>query len=171
MLKRAGYAGEKVLYIYGGNITEMRSTGEVMADLMHRVGLNVETLNVEGAVMLQKRTSKEPIERGGWSAFTTGLSGSAQLSPPAHLALRGNGNAPNAWPGWCVSPEIERLRDAWLDAPDLASQQDICRRMQLQAMEDVPYYPLGQFRQPTAYRTAIGGMPNGFAMFWGVRPS
>jgi peptide/nickel transport system substrate-binding protein len=38
-------------------------------------------------------------------------------------------------------------------------------------MIDVPYYPLGQHFQPTAFRKSITGVLNGFPMFWNVRPA
>ncbi|HEY0419617.1 MAG TPA: hypothetical protein VGC80_08870 [Acetobacteraceae bacterium] len=86
-----------------------------------------------------------------------------------HIALRGNGDQPSSWPGWCVSPQLESLRNAWFEAPDLAGQQKICRDIQVQAMQDVPYWPLGQYQQPTAYRSSLTGVLNGFATFWNVR--
>ena len=81
----------------------------------------------------------------------------------------GTGEA--AAPGWPSSPKIEALRTQWFAAPDLAAQQAICRQIQLQAFEDVPYYPVGAFLQPTAYRNdKITGLNEGFATFWNVRP-
>ena len=85
--------------------------------------------------------------------------------------MRGNGDDAAAWPGWCVSPKLEDLRNAWFDAPDLASQKKICVDLQRQAMLDVPSIPLGQFQSPTAYNTRITGVLNGFATFWNVRPT
>jgi peptide/nickel transport system substrate-binding protein len=83
--------------------------------------------------------------------------------------MRGNGNSPSSWPGWCISPRTEDLRNAWFEAPDLAAQQTICADIQRQCMVDVPYYPLGQYRQYTAYRSNLTGILNGFATFWNVR--
>jgi peptide/nickel transport system substrate-binding protein len=170
-LKRAGYAGERVVYMAGINIVEMHATGDMMADTMKKVGFNVDYQTMDGAAMLARRQKKDPIDKGGWSAFTTGWAGTNQLDPAAHFGLRGNGDSPSSWPGWCVSPELERLRNAWFDSTSLAAAQDICRQIQLQAMQDVPCIPLGQFREPTAYRTAIAGVNNGFATFWNVRPA
>jgi peptide/nickel transport system substrate-binding protein len=48
-----------------------------------------------------------------------------------------------AWWGWPNSPKLEQLREAWFDAPDLATQKKICEQIQLQVIEDVPYIPLG----------------------------
>ena len=38
-------------------------------------------------------------------------------------------------------------------------------------MQDVPYIPLSQTMQATAFRKDITNVPNGFAMFWNVRKS
>ena len=68
-------------------------------------------------------------------------------------------------------PDIEAMRAAWFRAPDLAAQQTICRDIQAAAMQEVPYYPTGQYLQPTAYRNSITGVLDGFATFWNVRPA
>lgn len=36
-------------------------------------------------------------------------------------------------------------------------------------MREVPYYPLGHYLQPTAYRSNLTGFVEGFATFWNVR--
>ena len=91
------------------------------------------------------------------------------MDPSNHYAVRGNGNDAGAWPGWCVSPKLEALRSAWFDAPDVPAQQAICRDLQVQAMQDVPSIPLGQYIQPTAYRSTLAGVSKGFPTFWNVR--
>ena len=171
MLKAAGYAGEKTVLMVPTDYVTLKALGDVMADTMARVGMNVDYVATDWGSMLQRRNKKEPIEQGGWSGFITGWAGTDHFSPPAHIALRGNGDQSGAWPGWCVSPELEQMRTAWFDAPDLKGQQEICRRMQVQAMKDVPYFPLGQFQTPTAFRSDITGVLNGFATFWNVRRS
>jgi len=91
------------------------------------------------------------------------------MDPSNHYAIRGNGNERSAWPGWCVSPRLEELREAWFEAPTLAAQQEICRQMQVQCMVDVPSIPLGQYFQPVAYRSSVSGVQKGFPTFWNVR--
>jgi peptide/nickel transport system substrate-binding protein len=68
-----------------------------------------------------------------------------------------------------VSPRIEALRDEWLTMPDLAGQQQVCAEMQRAALDEVLYYPIGQYRQPTVYRSNINGIMNGTAVFWNVK--
>jgi hypothetical protein len=107
---------------------------------------------------MPRRANREgQAEAGGWSCFVTSWAGMDWLNPAGHIALRGNGEA--AYAGWSTSPGWRNSALPGSRAPDLAAQKAICVDMQKQAMIDVPYYPLGQYIQPTAYRsiTGIGG--------------
>ena len=168
-LKAAGYNGETVLLMIPSNSASLLSEGQVAADMFRQVGMKVETYAVEFNAMLQRRNRKGPVSEGGWSAFVTNWGGTDWLNPAGHIALRGNGEA--GYAGWATMPRIEELRDAWFRAPDEAAQEAICRDIQLDAMQQVPFYPLGQYLQPTAYRTSITGVLPGFATFWNVRPA
>ena len=64
---------------------------------------------------------------------------------------------------------IEALRDQWLVTEPLAEQQAICRELQTEAFQSVPYVPLGLFRQPTVYRSDLQGMLVGQPVFTNVR--
>ena len=54
---------------------------------------------------------------------------------------------------------------------DAQATLQICRDIQALAFEEIPYYPIGQYKQPTAYRKDITGILDGTAVFWNVRPS
>jgi peptide/nickel transport system substrate-binding protein len=41
--------------------------------------------------------------------------------------------------------------------------------MQLQALQDLPYIPLGQYFQPTAYQANLSGVLSGSPVFWNIR--
>jgi peptide/nickel transport system substrate-binding protein len=166
-LKAAGYRGETVVLMVPSNSTVLMALGAVFEDMLKRVGMTVEVYAVEFNAMLQRRNRKGPVSEGGWSAFVTNWAGTDWLNPAGHIALRGNGEA--GYAGWASMPRIEELREAWFRAPDEAAQQAICRDIQLEAMREVPYYPLGQYMQPTAHRTSITGVLDGFATFWNVR--
>jgi len=166
-LREAGYAGEKVVLMIPSTSNAGPPLGAVMEDLLKRVGMEVEVYSVEFNAMLQRRNRKGPVAEGGWSLFVTNWSGSDWLDPAGHIALRGNGE--QGYAGWATMPRIEALRDAWFRAPDLAAQQAICRDIQIEAMKEVPYYPVGQFLQPTAWRNTVTGVQPGFATFWNIR--
>ncbi len=90
-------------------------------------------------------------------------------TPGAHQLMRANGD--KAYNGWPNSPALEALRDAWLEADGLAAQQDIARKAQLQAFQDVPYLPVGSYYQPTAYKANLSGMLKGLILFTNVKRS
>jgi peptide/nickel transport system substrate-binding protein len=90
------------------------------------------------------------------------------MDPPGVNFLRGNGKD-GPW-GWSVSPRIEELLQAWYDAPDLAHERQVCRELEMQLWQDVPYILTGQYSQKTCYRRTIADMPIGFPLFYSVRP-
>ncbi|MCW3473497.1 ABC transporter substrate-binding protein [Limobrevibacterium gyesilva] len=168
-LAAAGYKGEKVVLLGPMDIPSTKALAEVTADLLKRLGMNLDFQAMDWATVVQRRVKTDPVDQGGWSIFQTSWSGLDQFNPAGHVFLRGNGR--NAAPGWPTSPKIEELRDAWLRAPDLAAQQKIAEQLQLQAFQDVPYIPLGQTITPTAYRADLTGLLDGLPLFWNVRRS
>ena len=166
-LKAAGYNGEKVVVLVASDFPVLKAMADVGADFLQKSGMNVEYQALDWGTVLKRRTMKDPIDKGGWNVFFTAWAGTDMLNPAGHLSLRGNGEA--GWFGWPTSPEIERLRNAWFDASDAATQKTLCDDIQRQVFVDVPYVPLGQYLQATAYRDSLTGVNNGFAMFWNVR--
>ncbi|WP_149535641.1 ABC transporter substrate-binding protein [Siccirubricoccus phaeus] len=165
-LAAAGYRGEKVIYLSASDNYGMSQQDLVGADQMRRAGMTVEIAAVDFGTWLQRRANRNPPERGGWNVTDTYLPGLELWDPATHLALRGNGLA--AWPGWPDSPALERLRAEWFTAPDAAARQAVCRRMQLQAWQDVPYIPTCQWQAISAYRRNLTGMLQGMPLFYNL---
>ena len=63
---------------------------------------------------------------------------------------------------------VEALRTAWMDA-ESALQPALAGQMQAAAFDELPYIPLGQFFQQTAYRRELTGMLKGPTMFWNIQ--
>ncbi|HXA26051.1 MAG TPA: ABC transporter substrate-binding protein [Acetobacteraceae bacterium] len=168
-LEAAGYQGERVVLMGATDQPANYPLAEVAADMLKRVDVNVEYQATDWGMVVQRRALTKPPAEGGWNMFCTGFSGLDFSTPASHLPLRGNGKG--AWFGWPTMPKIEELRDAWFNAPDLAAQKKAGVEIQLQAFQDVPYYPLGLAQLPTAFRQDITGVPEGFPIFWNVRRS
>jgi peptide/nickel transport system substrate-binding protein len=168
-LAAAGYKGETVAMMVPTDYATLKAVGDVAADMMKRCGMTVDYQAVDWGTMLARRNKQTPVDQGGWSCFITGWAGLDWMNPAGHIAMRGNGL--KGYPGWFESAKIETLRSDWLAATDIAKQQAICRDLQVACMEEVPFWPLGQFIQPTANRRSITGFQNGFATFWGIRPA
>lgn len=166
-IRQAGYRGERVVSLASTDFPAGKAAGEVGAALFRRLGLNLDHVATDWAAVVQRRASREPVERGGWSCFYTGFATLDLLHPGIHQLVRGSGE--RAWFGWPSIPRMEALADAWLDAADLAAQRVIAAEMQRLAFAEVPYLPLGQYFLPTAYRRSLTGVLRGPPLFWNVR--
>ncbi len=166
-LAAAGYANERVVFLGIADVPEYQAMSEVVADMFRRIGMNIDYQPMDYGTTVARRSSMEPVEKGGWSMLLTGFGGADMASPASNVPLRGNGRA--GWFGWATAPRLEALRDAWFAAPDLVEQQAVGREMQLQAWRDVPFIPLGKLLRDNAYRADLTGMLPGQPIFWNVR--
>jgi peptide/nickel transport system substrate-binding protein len=165
-LYAAGYKGEKIVLMGPSTIPSLHAESQVVDDLLRKMGFNVDYQSLEWGTVVQRRASKEPIDKGGWNIFITNLTSLTNVFVPAHVAIR---SGPNAWFGWPNAPKLEELREAWLNAPNLDEQKKISRQLQVQMFADVPYVPLGQFYQPAAFRKELRDIQVGWPVFHGVR--
>ncbi len=169
LMREAGYTNQPMRLIGPTDILAPSAMTQVGADLVRRLGFNADIVLTDWGTTVQRRTSREPVERGGWSMLFTSFSSFDFVDPSAHFPLRGNGA--NAWPGWPAIPRLEELRDAWFVAPDLAAQQRIAREIQEVTMDELPYVPVGSYLSITAHRRNLSDRVKGLALFWGLRRS
>jgi peptide/nickel transport system substrate-binding protein len=168
MLREAGYAGEKAVIISPTDIPTTHGLGLVTEDLLRRLGMNVELVATDWGTVLARRSSRNPPDRGGWSIFHTWWVGPDVASPAIHVPLRTHGAA--AWAGWPTDEALEALRMRFLDAADPEEQRRLALEVQRRAFEVVPFVPLGQMQQPTAFRRNVQGVVNApVPFFWDVR--
>jgi peptide/nickel transport system substrate-binding protein len=167
-LARAGYNGEKIVVVAPTDVQPIRALALVGTDQLRRAGMNVDLQEMEQAAALRKRQNQAAPDKGGWNAFFGLVDRSLpNTNPYGNPMIRADGLA--AWLGWPTSPRIEALRAAWLDAASLDEQRRICTELQRQLWQDVPYIPMGEYWQSTAYRKdLLDVLPGCFAVFWGV---
>jgi peptide/nickel transport system substrate-binding protein len=166
-LAQAGYKGEKIIYLAPTDVPRINAIAEVGADMLRKLGMNVDEVSTDWGTTVQRSVSRQPLDKGGWSMFAAFSGGYDMSNPGSHQLLRGNG--PRAYNGWPDLPKLEALRDEWLQAEDAPREQAIARQIQAQAMQDVPYLPLGSYFQPTAYKANLTGMAKGLVQFTGLR--
>ena len=166
-LEAAGYKGEKIVVLTPTDIAVGRRRWRKSPPIsLRQVGVNVDAQAMDWATLVQRRAKTEPVEQGGWSIFHTSLERPGHDRPgrprvPARQrqgrAVAGravrrsrscatHGSARRTWP----------RRKRWRD------------KLQLQAFEDVPYIPLGQYFIPTAYQANLTGMLQGSPVFWNI---
>jgi len=163
LIAEAGYKGEKIIVLDAVDQPNPHAHALVAADLLKKLGLNVEIAASDWGSLVIRRASKAPIDKGGWNVFGTGAVGSDGLDPTLNAWLRTNGDA--AWFGWPSDDKIEALRQQWIKATDPATRKEIAAAIQQRAFEIVPYIPTGQWAGKTAYRKNLKGLILGPAIF------
>ena len=157
LIKEAGYKSEKIVLLSATDQPIVHGQALVTLAALRSVGLNVELHANDWGTLITRRTSKEPVEKGGWSLLHTWASTPDISSPAGNILLRGSGD--KAWFGWPTDAKMEALIDAWFKAPDLAAQKQLAADIQVEAYaNEIPYVPTGQFVVPTAYRKNLDGI-------------
>jgi len=167
LLKEAGYTDQMIRQLGPTDILAPSAMAQVTADMFRRLEVNLDLVLTDWGTVVQRRASREPLDKGGWSVFCTAFNAYDFVDPAGHFPLRGNGQ--NAWFGWPSVPRLEELRNAWFEAPDLEAQKKIAREMQTVAIDEVVYVPLGAYLSITAMRNNLQNRVSGPPIFWDIK--
>ncbi|WP_200845143.1 ABC transporter substrate-binding protein [Roseomonas sp. 18066] len=170
LLAESGYANQPVTCMVSQDLAPHKAMGDVTADLLQRLGMNVDFVATDWGTVVGRRAQKTPPGQGGWSMFHTWHSGADCATPAGYAALRGNGE--QAWFGWPTSPGTEAGIADWYAATSLDEEKAAIARTNTAAMNDVVYAPVGLFMAYQAWRTNVSGIVKGPApFFWNVAKS
>ena len=167
MMRDAGYTDQPMRLIGPTDILAPSAMTQVAADLFRRLGFNADVALSDWGTVVQRRASREPLDKGGWSALLTAFSSFDFVDPALHSLVRGNGA--QGWPGWPAIPRLEALRDAWFDAPTAEARRAVCDDIQRTAIEEVAFVPVGAYVSLTALRRDLVDRVPGFALYWNIR--
>jgi len=167
LLAESGYSGEPVTCLVAQDQPITKAMGDVTADLLKQLGMNVDFVATDWGTVGTRRALKTPPGQGGWQMFHTWHAGADCLNPAAYPAIRANGD--KAWFGWPTSAPVEAEVTAWFGAKSLEEEKASIGRLNKAAFEDVIYAPTGFFLGYTAWRKNISGVAKGpLPFFWGV---
>lgn len=167
MLRDAGYKGEKIVLFHPTDQIFQNAMASVAAQAFRDVGLNVDEVFTDFGTIVERRTSHETLEKGGWSMFPSSLPAAEYVDPLLPTGIRGNGK--KGWFGWPTDTHLEVLRDQWLDETDPMKQKTLCEEIQARCLSLVTVIPLGQFHPPTAWSKKISTPLKGMSpVFWNV---
>ena len=167
-LREAGYNGAKIVHINPSDFPAVTQQGRVTADLMRRLGVNIDLVESDWASIIARRANKAPPAQGGWNLHNTNFPAAGIANPAVSPIIRGNGE--RAWFGWPTDAASEAEVERWIGAADAATQQAAMAALQQAAWESVPFAPTGLFRLRTAFRSNLTGVlqgPNPF--LWNLR--
>jgi peptide/nickel transport system substrate-binding protein len=167
MFAEAGYNGERLVLLHATDQPFYNLASLVVLDSLLRVGVNVDDQAMDWGTVLQRRNSSAPLDKGGWSLFVSVTPVPESRDPLLASLLRGNGK--EAWIGWPVNPEIEATYAEWLDAETPTELTRLERKIQLLAVESVPFIPLGRYLPRVAWSRSLSDPGKGPApTFWNV---
>jgi peptide/nickel transport system substrate-binding protein len=167
-LQVSGYNGEKVVIISPTDFVTIGPMGDVTYDTLKKLGMNVEIVQTDWGTVTQRRASREPADKGGWSIVHTWAPSVIIGDPVQQFFARGLG--PSGWFGWYSDDKIEALSQAWLLAQTAAERDAAADAFQARTFEMIPFIPLGQFQIRTAYRKNLTGLIEATgAYFWNIR--
>ncbi len=168
MLAASGYKGEKAVLINPTDLTTVGPLGDVTYDILQKIGMNVEMVATDWGTVVQRRVSREPVEKGGWSILHTWAPSTIRYTPVEHSQIRGLGAT--GWFGWYEDETMERMTRRFLEAATLAERDAAALDVRKRAFEMVPYIPLGTFQIRTAYRANLTGVIEATGpYFWNIR--
>ena len=167
LLAEAGYKNEPVVLLVATDVAITKAQGDVTADLLKQLGMNVQYTALDWGTVGQRRAKKEPPSEGGWNIFHTWHAGADCVNPAPYIALDASGDT--AWFGWPKSERVQARIADWYTAPDLAAEKKVIGDLNQAAMEDVVYIPTGFFKGYQAWRTSLTGVVKApFPVFWDV---
>ena len=168
LLAESGYAGEPVPCIVAQDQPITKAQGDVTADLLKRIGFNVDFVATDWGTVGARRAKKNPPGQGGWQMFHTWHAGADCINPAVlyrHSRQRRQGLVRLAESAGGGEAEVA----AWFDAKNLDEEKAAIRRLNRAAIENVVYAPTGFFLSYQAWRANVSGIVKGpLPFFWGV---
>ncbi len=89
LLAQSGYAGQPVTCLVAQDQPITKAQGDVTADLLKRLGMNVDFAAIDWGTVGARRSVKTPPGQGGWQMFHTWHSGADCINPAVAIGIRG----------------------------------------------------------------------------------
>lgn len=168
MLRESGYNNERVVFLHSADSALINPMAMVVADRMKRAGFNVDVQTLDWATVAQRWLSREPVERGGWSAVPVVYTGFDLSDPLNNVGIGYNctGSTPWLYCDEALKPLLERFEAE----ADLAKRREIMAEINTRAIANVNFLLTGQFSSPAVWRKELQGVIDfGFPVLWNIR--
>ena len=167
LLVEAGYKGEPVVLLHSQSSGLLNNPGLVIADQLRRAGFTVDLRTSDYATVAQRRLSKEPVEKGGWSLVPVVWNGIDLVNPLANPGMAYN-CVPH-FPGWYCDPKQTELLAQLAVTPDGLERRRLADALQAAFHENVDEIIGGQFSAPAAWRSDLEGVIQfPIPLFWNL---
>jgi peptide/nickel transport system substrate-binding protein len=168
LLEEAGYKGEKIVLINTHEIASIGALGDVTANNLRKLGMNVEIADSDWGTLVARRAKKDPPGQGGWNIFHTTSGGASVHSPVTNFTID-SGCGRSNWFGWPCDEPTEALRREYLLAPDDTARRAALVALHQRLWEALPTIPIGQYVTPYAARSNVHGILKSTPIvFWNI---
>ncbi|MFC3126906.1 ABC transporter substrate-binding protein [Pseudoroseomonas globiformis] len=163
LLKQTKYAGEPVVVMAASDLEAPKISSQILADRLTRAGFKVDFQIMDWASVLTRRTLRE-----GWSVYGVHALGLDLSSPLTNTVISFNCTEAKT-AGFMCDQRMVPLFDAFARAPSREQQREVAGQIQTIVYEQGLGIPFGQFAQPAAMRSNLGGLiPSAVPVFWNV---
>ncbi len=167
LLKEAGYNNEPVVVLHASTSALLDPVGLITAEQMRQAGFNVDLRTSDFATVADRRRSRAPVEKGGWSVVPIVWNGIDLVNPLSDPAVSYNCSESN--PGWYCDPKQVELLKRYSETYDPNTRKELAAQIQAEFHNNVNYVIAGQFSAPRAYRSNLKGVvPFAFPVFWSM---
>ncbi len=168
ILKESGYKGEPVRILLASSVNDINHNGLVLEGLMKQAGFNVEVQAADWPTVAKARWSKKPVSEGGWSLLPITWSGYDMASPFTNYRIANN--CTDGYAGWACVEEITTLINQFEAESDVAKRQEIAKKIQVLAIDNVQFMIMGQYSRSSSHRADLEGLLDvGMPIFWNVK--
>lgn len=166
LLTEAGYSNEPIVFLHAASSAVLNPIGLVVADQMRQAGFNVDFKTSDYATVAQRRFSREPVEKGGWSIVPLIANGIDMVNPLSNMGI--SYNCIDGQFGWYCDSETTPLLKQLAEArPE--ERQPLADKLQERFHHNVNIVLGGQFAGPPVYRSELKGvMPFSFPLLWNI---
>lgn len=167
LLKEAAYDGTPVVLMHSTDLQVLTNLAPVAKQLLEKVGFKVDMQSMDWQTLVARRAKKDPPDKGGWNAFITSWTAGDLFNPVAHAFM--NAGCDQALFGWPCDEQIQKLRDDFAKAPDVATQKQIVDALQKRWVEYPTHVHLGQWTNKGFHKKSVSGIiPAGVPVLWSI---
>jgi len=165
----AGYKGEKLVMVATPQLPAIGQMALMLEQRLKQIGVNVDVEMMDFSAMFPRIQARDrPIGQGGYHIFPYFAAGVFWFHPMTNLSLDVSCPA-SSWAGFPCDEEGEKLRQAFLAAPDDAARKAAYEAFHKRMWEFLPYIPTGQFDVTSGFRRNVQGVLDAyFIAYWNI---
>jgi peptide/nickel transport system substrate-binding protein len=171
LMLESGYKGEKLVLISTTDIPIVNALTQVAASELKSIGVETEiSYSDVPALMTRERDRRPPGPgSGGWNLIAVFFAGSTNFQPLTNIATDLTCET-RTWAAGPCDETTERLKDLLAGAVGGKAQRLALEALHRRLWQVIPLILLGQFRQPSAWRSNLVGLvkPSPVPIFWNV---